>query len=119
MCNRSTLSNTHYLPSGYLSHDRNITSSSGTTTASWTAKLLCEVDVSQQVSRLHMDLNSLLLHPGLMDALQDSLHVLFQLGPLRHQPPPAMYFGDGRRVFETTYQGVRLCTMGIVHPEQV
>ncbi|SRR6266404_6838248 len=23
MCNRSTLSNTHYLPSGYLSHDRN------------------------------------------------------------------------------------------------
>src|SRR6266404_6679386 len=23
MCNQSTLSNTHYLPSGYLSHDRN------------------------------------------------------------------------------------------------
>src|SRR5882757_8361551 len=25
MCNRSTLSNTHYLPSGYLSHDCNTT----------------------------------------------------------------------------------------------
>src|SRR6266404_3259282 len=66
MCNRSTLSNTHYLPSGYLSLDRNITSSSGTTTASWTTELPCELDASQQVSRLHAHLYALLLHTRVM-----------------------------------------------------
>src|SRR6266404_7011001 len=94
MRNRSTLSNTHYLPSGYLSFDRDITSSSGTTTASWTSELPRELDASQQVSQLHAHLDSLLLHARVMDALQYSLHVAFQLGPLRHQPPPMVYLRD-------------------------
>src|SRR6266404_8648678 len=82
MCNRSTLSNTHHLPSGYLSSDRNITSSSGTMTASWTTEFPRELDTRQQVSRLHAHLNSLLFHACVVDALQYPLHVPFQLGPL-------------------------------------
>src|SRR6266404_4635667 len=107
MCNRSTLSNTHYLPSGYLSSDRNITSSSGTTTVLWTTEFPRELDASQQVSRLHAHLDPLLLHASVVDALQHSLHVPLQLGPLRHQLPPAMNLRDRRLVFETTHQLVR------------
>src|SRR5882762_531434 len=118
MCNRSTLSNTHYLPSGYLSLDRNITSSSGTTTASWTTELPCELDASQQVSRLHAHLYALLLHTRVMDTLQHPLHVALQFGPLRHQPPPTMDLRNRRRVFETTYQFIRGRTMGVVHLEE-
>src|SRR6266404_6091660 len=84
MRNRSTLSNTHYLPSGYPFSDRNITSSSGTTTASWTTEFPRELDASQQVGRLHAHLNPLLLHASVVDALQHALHVTLQLGPLRH-----------------------------------
>src|SRR6266403_3839027 len=82
MCNRSTLSNTHYLPSGYPSLDRDITSSSGTMTASWTTEFPREFDARQQVSRLHAHLYALLLHACVVDALQHPLHVTLQLGPL-------------------------------------
>src|SRR6266404_4575699 len=114
MCNRSTLSNTHYLPSGYLSLDRDITSSSGTTTASWTTELPRELDASQQVSRLHAHLYALLLHARVVDALQNSLHIALQLSPLRHQPPPTVNLRDRRLVLETTYQLIRCRTMGVV-----
>src|SRR6267378_6651355 len=114
MRNRSTLSNTHYLPSGYLSFDRNITSSSGTTTASWTTEFPRELDASQQVSRLHAHLYTLLLHARVVDALQNPLHVTLQLGPLRHQPPPAVNLRNRRLVLETTYQIVRGGTVGVV-----
>src|SRR6266404_480518 len=117
MCNRSTLSNTHYLPSGYLSFDRDITSSSGTTTASWTTELPRELDASQQVSRLHAHLYTLLLHACVVDALQNSLHVALQLSPLRHQPPPAMYLRDRRLIFETTHQLIRCRTVGVIRLE--
>src|SRR6266404_6081161 len=86
----SSLSNTHYSPSGYLSFDRDITSSSGTTTASWTTEFPRKLDASQQVSRLHAHLYALLFHARVVDALQNSLHIALQLGPLRHQPPPSM-----------------------------
>src|SRR5882762_2497195 len=79
MCNRSTLSNTHYVPSGYPFFDHDITSSSGTTTASWTTEFPRELDASQQVSRLHAHLNPLLLHTRVVDTLQHPLHVSFQL----------------------------------------
>src|SRR6267378_4068855 len=117
MYNRSTLSNTHYLPSGYLSSDRNITSSSGTTTASWTTELPRELDASQQVSRLHAYLYALLLHTRVVDALQNSLHIAFQLGPFRHQPPPSMHLRNRRLILETTHQLIRCRTMGVVRLE--
>src|SRR6266404_5289317 len=98
MHNRSTLSNTHYLPSGYLSLDRDITSSSGTMTASWTTEFPCELDVSQQVSRLHAHLNMLLFHARVVDALQNSPHITLQFGPLQHQPPPLMDLCDRRLI---------------------
>src|SRR6266404_2290318 len=117
MCNRSTLSNTHYLPSGYLSSDRNITSSSGTMTASWTTEFPHELDASQQVSRLHAHLDALLLHARVVDALQNSLHVALQLGPLRHQSSPAMNLRDRRLVLETTYQLICCSAVGVVRLE--
>src|SRR6266404_9469349 len=113
MHNRSTLSNTHYLPSGYLSLDRDITSSSGTMTASWTTEFPCKLDASQQVSRLHAHLYALLFHTRVVDALQYALHVALQLGPLRHQPPPAVNLRNRRLVLETTYQIVRGGTVGV------
>src|SRR6266404_4997468 len=119
MRNRSMLSNMHYLPSGYLSFDRDITSSSGTTTASWTAELPRELDTRQQVSRLHAHLYLLLFHTRVVDTLQYSLHVALQFGPFRHQPPPAMNFRNRRLIVETTHQLVRCCAMGVVHPEKV
>src|SRR6266404_1123315 len=118
MRNRSMLSNMHYLPSGYLSFDRDITSSSGTTTASWTAELPRELDTRQQVSRLHAHLYLLLFHTRVVDTLQYSLHVALQLGPFRHQPPPAMNLRNRRLVFETTHQLVRCCAMGVVRLEE-
>src|SRR6266404_585175 len=117
MCNRSSLSNTHYLPSSYLSLDRDITSSSGTTTASWTTEFPRELDASQQVSRLHAHLYALLLHARVVDALQHPLHVALQLGPLRHQPSPPRNFRDRCLIFETTHQLVRCCAMGVVRLE--
>src|SRR6267378_6847818 len=117
MCNRSTLSNTHYLPSGYLSSDRDITSSSGTTTASWTTEFPRELDASQQVSRLHAHLYALLLHTRVVDALQYALHVALQLGPLRHQPPPSVNLRDRRLVLQTTHQFIRCRTVGVIRLE--
>src|SRR6266404_2000841 len=117
MCNRSTLSNTHYLPSGYLSLDRDITSSSGTTTASWTTELPRELDASQQVSRLHAHLYALLLHARVVDALQNSLHIALQLGPLRHQPPPSVHLRGRRLILETTHQLIRCHAVGVVRLE--
>src|SRR6266404_4418109 len=117
MCNRSTLSNTHYFPSGYLSHDRNITSSSGTTTVSWTTEFPHELDASQQVSQLHAHLYALLLHARVVDALQYLLHVALQLGPLRHQPPPSMNLCDRRLILETTHQLIRCRAVGVVRLE--
>src|SRR6266404_2526506 len=117
MRNRSTLSNTHYLPSSYLSFDRDITSSSGTTTASWTMEFPCELDASQQVSRLHAHLYVLLFYARIVDTLQHALHVVLQLGPLRHQPSPAMNFRDRRLVLETTYQLIRCRAVGAVRLE--
>src|SRR6266404_9337790 len=114
MRNRSTLSNTHYLPSGYLSFDRDITSSSGTTTALWTTEFLRELDVSQQVSRLHAYLYTLLFHACVVDPLQHPLHVALQFGPLRHQPPPSMDLCDRRLILETTHQVIRCRTVGVV-----
>src|SRR5882762_8271292 len=114
MRNRSMLSNTHYLPSGYLSFDRDITSSSGTTTASWTTELPRELDASQQISRLHAHLYTLLFHTRVVDALHHPLHVALQLGPLRHQPPPTVNLRDRRLVFETTHQLVRCRPVGVV-----
>src|SRR6267378_5364267 len=113
----STLSNTHYLPSGYLSLDRDITSSSGTTTASWTTEFPRELDASQQVSRLHAHLYALLLHARVVDALQYALHVALQLGPLRHQPSPAVNLRDRRLVFETTHHVIRCRTVGVIRLE--
>ncbi len=84
---------------------------------SWTAELPREVDAGEEVGRLHADLNLLLLHIRIMDALQNSLHVLFQLGSLQHQPPPAVNLGDGRLILKTTYQCIRLGAVGIIHPE--
>src|SRR6266404_1330069 len=110
----STLSNTHYLPSGYLSHDRNITSSSGTMTVSWTTELLSEFKAGQQVGRLHADLDSLLFHTGVMDTLQHPLHVPLQLGPFRHQLPPMVYLCNSGLILETTHQCIRLCVVRIV-----
>src|SRR6266404_3349261 len=117
MCNRSTLSDTHYSPSGYLSFDRDITSSSGTTTASWTTEFSRELDASQQVSRLHAHLYALLFHARIVDALQHPLHVALQLGPLRHQPPPAMNLRDCRLILKTTHQLIRCCAVGVVRFE--
>src|SRR6266404_8744581 len=54
-----------------------------------------------------------------MNALQHSLHITFQLGLLRHQPPPPMDFCDHRLVFETTHQRIRLCTVRVVGFEHV
>src|SRR6267378_5193397 len=117
MRNRSTLSNMHYLPSGYLSSDRNITSFSGTTTASWTTELPCELDASQQVSRLHAYLYTLLFHARVVDALQYALHVALQFGPLRHQPPPSVNLRNCRLIFETAHQLIRCRAVGVVRLE--
>src|SRR6266404_4321537 len=117
MRNRSTLSNTHYLPSGYLSFDRDITSSSGMMTASWTTEFPRELEASQQVSRLHAHLYALLFHTRVVDALQYPLHVALQLSPLRHQPPPAMNLRDRRLIFETTHQLIRCRAVGVVRLE--
>src|SRR6266404_3544792 len=117
MCNRSTLSNTHYLPSGYLSSDRDITSSSGTMTASWTTEFPRELDASQQVSRLHAYLYTLLFHACVVDALQHPLHFALQFSPLRHQPPPTMNLRDRRLILETTHQLVHCCAVGVVRLE--
>src|SRR6266404_5282482 len=118
MRNRSTLSNTHYLPSGYLSFDRDITSSSGTTTASWTTEFPCELDTGQQVGRLHAYLYTLLLHSCVVDTLQNSLHITLQFSPLRHQPSPTVNLRDRRLILETTHQIIRGCTMGVVRLEE-
>src|SRR6266404_8862113 len=87
-------------------------------TASWTTEFPCELDASQQVSRLHSYLDSLLLHPGIVYALQDPLHLALQLGPLRHQPLPVIDFSHGRLILETTYQRVHFRTVRVVLPEK-
>src|SRR6266404_3834969 len=114
MCNQSTLSNTHYLPSGYLSHNRNITSSSGTTTASWMTELPSELKAGQQVGQLHTDLDLFLFHAGIVDTLQHSLHVPLQLRSLCHQLPPPMYLRNCRLIFKTTHQFICLGAVTIV-----
>src|SRR6266404_7061338 len=68
------LSNTHYSLSCCLSHNRNITSSSGMMTMLWTMEAPCKVEVGQEVSRFHVDLNPLLLHAGVMNTAESTAY---------------------------------------------
>src|SRR6266404_1262658 len=123
MRNRSTLSNTHYLPSGYLSSDRNITSSSGTTTASSRSifrdtfgcpsndlgcLLFAVLNPSEGIGLFEADYTPFFCHPDIVLLFQHPLQLRVHPFVSLHDTAEAFYLRSERNILQLLYCSVEL-----------